>query len=1010
MRVFRLQDGTGWIVALLLALGCAGAAADDALRPRAEHSLTAAPADEAATPADPITVSARYAQKWNDAEGVTVLFLRGDCEVQQGRRKLTADQMVIWGEEISKDRRHAELLVYMEGRATRLEPGLKQTEPSQLRELITDAGVDAPTDAIDLAGDEEPVVSRASERRRQFRRVVTATHRQISEPGPALPQIGPITEGPLLPRRRVTINPRYIRQDPVINATPYSGTTPTEYVITVTNGVNIIVENVPLQMNGQLILTRVDLTADRAVIWTDNNAVTNLGSFDLDENTPLQVYLEGNIVARQGTNEARASHAFYDVNNRRGLLMNAEVRSYVPELEGMLRVRADSIRQLSETSFHARNAFVTTSTFGRPGYRIEGSDIFVEERFDPRSTRVDPNTGMPDASEPWITSLNNRFYIEEVPVFALPYLSAPAREIQVPVEKVDMGYDSVFGFQVDAIFNVETLFGINLPPGVDVGLQASLYTARGPGLGLLADYDTYGDFFGVPARHSGLSRLNYIYDDGNDNLGLGRRNLEPEDQNRGRALWRHRLDFSLDTWITLETGFLSDRNYLEQYDENAWDRDKDYENVLSLNHHQDNVSINGLVRGRSNDFSDQTNWLPRADISVLGEPLFGSLLTWTSRSSVGYGQIRTAEEPSDPNDIFQPLGFLQKASGLVAMTRHELDAPFMLGPVNVVPYVLGEAAAWQEDYSGSQLSRLYGSAGVRGSLQFFKPMPEFRDPIFGLNGLAHKMQFDFDYYIAEASENLSGIPQYNEFDDDAQERFRERFVPIEFGGVLPAQFDPRFYALRAGAGRGVTDPYFELVDDQHVVRLGWRNRWQTKVGPPDRPRIKDWMTLDLESAIFPDAGRDNFDETFGLMSGKYAWHVGERTSLLANGIFDSFSGGQRIWNVGVLTQRSTRGSLYLGFRQVDVGPIDSQLVTGSYSYRMSDKWISSLGAAYDIAEGRDRGESLTITRIGEYALFHVGLGYDASRNNVGFGISFEPRIGPFDSTSSQMSSLLGISQ
>jgi hypothetical protein len=131
---------------------------------------------------------------------------------------------------------------------------------------------------------------------------------------------------------------------------------------------------------------------------------------------------------------------------------------------------------------------------------------------------------------------------------------------------------------------------------------------------------------------------------------------------------------------------------------------------------------------------------------------------------------------------------------------------------------------------------------------------------------------------------------------------------------------------------------------------------------------------------------------------------------LANGIFDSFSGGQRIWNVGVLTQRSTRGSLYLGFRQVDVGPIDSQLVTGSYSYRMSDKWISSLGAAFDIAEGRDRGESLTITRIGEYALFHVGLGYDASRNNVGFGISFEPRIGPFDSTSSQMSSLLGISQ
>jgi hypothetical protein len=190
--------------------------------------------------------------------------------------------------------------------------------------------------------------------------------------------------------------------------------------------------------------------------------------------------------------------------------------------------------------------------------------------------------------------------------------------------------------------------------------------------------------------------------------------------------------------------------------------------------------------------------------------------------------------------------------------------------------------------------------------------------------------------------------------------------------------------------------------------MGWRHRWQTKVGPPDRPRIKDWMTLDLEASYFPDADRDNFGEEFGLLGGHYAWNVGERTTLLADAIYDIFNGGQEIWSLGILTQRSARGSLYLGFRQVDVGPIDSQLIVASYSYAMSPKWASTFGTSFDIAEGRDRGQSLTITRIGEYALFHMGLGYDASRSNVGFGISIEPRLGGYGTNSTQLSSLLGV--
>lgn len=106
------------------------------------------------------------------------------------------------------------------------------------------------------------------------------------------------------------------------------------------------------------------------------------------------------MVVRQGLNEARASHAFYDVNEQRGLLLNGEIRTFIPELGGDLRLRAEQIRQNSETSFHARNAWVSTSQLGRPGYRIQASDIYLEERFDPEAAELIRQRGNRPAAPP----------------------------------------------------------------------------------------------------------------------------------------------------------------------------------------------------------------------------------------------------------------------------------------------------------------------------------------------------------------------------------------------------------------------------------------------------------------------------------------------------------------------------------------------------------------------------------------------------------------------------------
>ena len=74
---------------------------------------------------------------------------------------------------------------------------------------------------------------------------------------------------------------------------------------------------------------------------------------------------------------------------------------------------------------------------------------------------------------------------------------------------------------------------------------------------------------------------------------------------------------------------------------------------------------------------------------------------------------------------------------------------------------------------------------------------------------------------------------------------------------------------------------------------------------------------------------------------------------------------------------------------------------------MSDKWIGTIGTAYDLAEHRNRGQSFTLTRVGADFLFHFGANYDASKDNAGIAISVEPRLGALNSQSTQLSNLLG---
>lgn len=979
----------------------------------------------------PIVVQAQHAFEW-EAHGEHILVLRGGVVITQGTTQLRAEQAVIWHQEVAHKETGAlplglnrqpmthRLSIYLERNAQVIEQTGSKASSTLFSELTTQTNVSLQIrNRLPQNSANDVLFQRATQRRtnvahQRLRNTALASHTETG--GPTFPSLSNDGNGiktqtvriqsPTGDFRRVRIFPRStVPYD--VKVLPSNKSTPPEQIWVITGGVNVL-------LDGLLGAGTVDMSADNVVIWT-----TPVDEFRAEQLQPrdalLQVYLDGNIIVRQGTTELRATRAFYDAREEHALMLQAELKTYIPELQGHLRIRAERLKQLSRDTFHARNAWTTSSRMGKPGYRIQASEVYLEHRqqapgWGKPKVQLNPETGQYESRPtPWITSLNNTFFIEDVPLLYGSRLSMPAEDPNYPIRGIRYQNDNILGSQIYTRWDLAKLLQIDLPDGIDWDLEADYMSKRGPGVGTSSDWQGT-HLFGLPGAFRGSASGYYIHDDGTDNLGLDRRSVTPHTKHRGMTLFEHRQDLPGNMLLQAEFGNISDINYLEQFNEPIFDKQKDIESLLYVKQDWENMSWSVLGRPQVNDFETTTEWLPRADFHVLGEPLFGGLLTWTGRSSAGYGRLRPGDLQSASGQFLAPLPYVAGVEGSVLTTKHELAAPLMFGPLHITPFVMGQADYWSEGLAGSPVDRMVGRAGVRSSIMFWRPFPFVHSNIFNLNGLAHKVVFMSEYAYTDSTRDLRHVAQYNEINDNAQERFLQRAALNTFGGATPAQFDPRFYAVRSGADRLVSVPHHELIDEQHVLRFNMRHRLQTKVGPADRLRIKDWMTLDLGASFFPDSNDDNFGEDFGLLHGRYEWNVGDRTSFLASADYDLFDNAQQLWSAGILNQRSTRGSVYIGIRQVKGAGLDSQILTTSFSYAMSPKWVSTLGSAYDISEQQNRGQTATLTRIGADFLVHVGANYDESRDNFGFAISIEPRFGPFDFSSTQLSSLLGINR
>ena len=800
--------------------------------------------------------------------------------------------------------------------------------------------------------------------------------------------------------RRIQLRARNLSSPPQVQMQPSESGDETVFLIT--NGINVIIDGIDQ-------LGTVDLVADRVVIWTGGglSSLNLSGVTETASGQPFEMYLEGNIEFRQGDRLIHANSMYYNAAQQTGVVLGAELLTSVPRYEGLVRLKADVLRQINSGSFQAFNAALTTSRLGMPRYWFQSENMTFDQRLvpqvDPLTGQyvIDPQTGQPVANvERLATSQSNFAYLGGIPIFYWPSFKTDFASPGFYVDSIKLGNDRVFGTQAKVDFDLGQVFGLTYGPGTKWTGSVDYLSERGWGFG--TNYRYASDrFFALAGPSAGVFDAWAIDDQGLDNLGADRRALTPEEDFRYRVLWQHRQRLQYGWQLTGEIGLISDRNFLEQYYEREWDQWKDQTTGFQLKRVVDNSSWNVTTELRLNDFFTQTQWLPKLDHYLIGQPMFGNRLTWSSHSSAGYARLETADPPVDLIDAgkFNRLAWEMESSGVRIGTRNEVAMPLNFGASKLVPYLLGDVMHWGEVLDGDDLTRLYGQAGVRWSLPMWRVDPSRRSTLFNVNGIAHKVVLDSEFFYADANQNIDQFPLYDPLDDDAVEHFRRRFIDDTFGGVafvdedVPLKFDERLYALRSGMQRWVTAPVPEIADDLMMFQIGARQRWQTKRGAPGRERIIDWITLDTHATYFPKANRDNFGADVGLLNYDFRWHVGDRFTLMSDGYADVFGDGLRMLTVGGYMGRPERGSLYLGFRSIG-GPISSSILVGSFNYRMSQKWLMSAATAIDFGPTGNIGQRFELTRIGESFLVSMGLNLDESRDNVGVGFTIEPRFLP----------------
>ncbi|MBL7215316.1 MAG: LPS assembly protein LptD [Phycisphaerae bacterium] len=685
------------------------------------------------------------------------------------------------------------------------------------------------------------------------------------------------------------------------------------------------------------------------------------------------VYLRGNIVMTEGERTTRADEIYYDFWNQRALVVNASMRVFDEKRGLPIYLRAKMLGHVSENIYEAQDVQLTSSEFYFPQVSLNASKMVLLS--DEAVQQYLPSDETSDVASQYEGRLYDvRAKYGDFTFFRWPKIVTNFKRPDIPLSRIRVGNDSQYGTSVETRWHLARLLGIKDPAWLDSQLALDYFGKRGVGAGVEAEYEK-DDAKG--------SLIGYIMTDrGQDDLGrtTNRRNLDPQQDIRGRLSFRHR-QFLPDDWqLTVEASYISDRNFLEWMYRDEFYTDKGQETLVYLKRLRDNWAFSILGKIRINDFETMTEELPSIEYHLKGQSFWDNRLTWYSDNQAARFRNRFDEDGAGGNGEFYTFAY----------TRNEVDLPLTWETIKFVPYVAGsysleDGQGYYVDLDGTTKASgedhiFLGEVGLRASTMFWKDDPYVHSDLWDLNGIRH--------------------------------------IVTPYAEVVT------YHANDAS------------VDMRDAVHVGVSQRWQTHRGSEENRRTLDWIRLDTEATWVGDDADSSISPLvsgsqlygpaafvyndpsiplllrrdtgyYGIVrdtiNGEFVWRVSDTLSLLSDMNYDMNSGYIQQFDAGMSRYVYPDISYYLGTRYLrplivnvdenddgvnDVHEVGSHSFVAAVTYRLTPRYIATFSQEYNFDYAQAVRSDLTVVRQYHRMFYAMSFSFDQSlkRNAVIFSI------------------------
>ena len=379
------------------------------------------------------------------------------------------------------------------------------------------------------------------------------------------------------------------------------------------------------------------------------------------------------------------------------------------------------------------------------------------------------------------------FYAGNVPIFYFPYYK---RRLEQPPNhwSITPGYRSRYGMFFEGAYNW------NLSDQLKGKANLDYRSLRGLAGGLDVDYD-------LGLLGDGDVSV-YIMNDRDPQSGAGSRSGSIEFTDRTD---RHRL--SLFHSVNIETNFTaklllqdqSDRFMNRDFFESEFRQDPQPESHIEIAKHWENFSVSLLAQPQVDDFYQTVERLPELRVTGLRQRLGETPLFYESETSVGYFEFSPASDDSE----------LTSYQALRGDTHQQLLLPSnYFNWLNVIPHAgfrfthYGSRSSDESDFGQmNDIDRSVFNTGIEFSFKASSAFPDAKLSLLDVDGLRHVVQPMANYiFVPDPNKRPWELPQFD------RELHSLRLRPIDF---------PDYNSI-------------DTIDSRNVIRIGVRNRLQTK--------------------------------------------------------------------------------------------------------------------------------------------------------------------------------------